>query len=80
MRSIAFVTVLTLASPGAAQSGAVPPQQVGAARQACAGDLARHCAGIEPGGGRIAACLRRNAPSLSEGCRSALIAARAGRR
>jgi hypothetical protein len=49
-----------------------------AVRQACAPDYHALCAGVRPGGGRIAACFEQNATRLSEQCRSALLAARAG--
>ncbi len=57
------------------------PQQGRAAsvRQACATDYKKLCSGIQPGGGRIAACFRQNAAQLSQQCQSALLAAKAAR-
>ena len=45
-------------------------------RRACGPDYRALCAGERPGGGRIAACLRSNAASLSGPCEAALMAAR----
>jgi hypothetical protein len=35
----------------------------------CRADLEKFCPGVEPGGGRIAACLKKNAAQLSPGCK-----------
>jgi erythromycin esterase len=34
----------------------------------CKEDRARHCAGVQPGGGRIIACLKDHRPELDEAC------------
>lgn len=39
---------------------------------ACRSDARSLCSQVEPGGGRIAACLKAHEGQLSEGCRSAL--------
>jgi hypothetical protein len=60
---------LLLAMP----AGTAEAQAAGnAAREACRADYQRLCAGVSPGGGRVRACLERNAPSLSPACRTAL--------
>ena len=41
-------------------------------RDACARDIATLCPGVQPGGGRIAACFKENLSKLSEGCRTVL--------
>jgi hypothetical protein len=35
---------------------------------ACQGDIAKHCAKVQPGQGRIAACLAANKASISKSC------------
>jgi hypothetical protein len=45
-------------------------------RFSCGPDYRALCAGEPPGGGRIAACLRANAASLSAPCKAALMGAR----
>jgi Cysteine rich repeat len=42
------------------------------AMQACRTDAQQLCPGVQPGGGRIAACLRENEPKLSAGCHAQL--------
>ncbi|WP_341887790.1 cysteine rich repeat-containing protein [Variovorax sp. YR752] len=39
---------------------------------ACHGDARSLCSQVEPGGGRIAACLKEHESQLSEACRTAL--------
>lgn len=42
------------------------------ADDACRGDIKRFCAGIKPGQGRIAACLKSHRAELSPACREDL--------
>jgi hypothetical protein len=42
-----------------------------AVRAACAEDVQKLCAGVQPGGGRIVACLKEHKDSLSDGCKRA---------
>jgi hypothetical protein len=46
-------------------------------RAACKAEVEKLCSGIEPGGGRIVACLRQNDAQLSAPCKEALAQARA---
>jgi Cysteine rich repeat len=39
-------------------------------RAACEEDAGKFCAGVQPGGGRIARCLRQHEKDLSEACRN----------
>src|SRR5262249_11520081 len=47
--------------------------QQSAARQACGPDINKLCAAVQPGGGRITACVREHFTEFSEACRNALI-------
>ena len=47
--------------------------QQGPARQACGADIDRVCAGIQPGDGRITACVSEHFTEFSAACRNALI-------
>jgi hypothetical protein len=59
--------LLALSAP---RSGAA---QQGAARQACGADISQVCAAVQPGDGRITACVRGHFTELSVACRNALI-------
>jgi len=51
---------------GTAQAADTP------AAHACKADLDKHCSDTQPGDGRILACLRQHAESLSPGCQEQL--------
>jgi hypothetical protein len=53
-----------------------PRQEMAVLRWSCGPDFRALCAGVPPGGGRVIACLRANAPALSPRCRRALMTAR----
>jgi hypothetical protein len=55
-----------------------PRQEMVILRWSCGPDFRALCGDVPPGGGRVVACLRDNAPSLSPRCRRALMGA--GRR
>jgi hypothetical protein len=49
-------------------------------RGSCAADIKSHCSNVQPGGGRIAACIKEHIKDLSEDCQARLArAAAAGR-
>ncbi len=75
LTSVLAISILTL--PALAADN--PPPGGGALREACKADIARLCAGIEPGGGRIKECLKTNRDKLSDGCKTAIAAARQAR-
>ncbi|HQR75017.1 MAG TPA: cysteine rich repeat-containing protein [Burkholderiaceae bacterium] len=47
--------------------------------KACEEDIHAHCPGVQPGGGRVAACLKQNVSSLSFRCKVKLAEARAAK-
>jgi hypothetical protein len=66
------LTVSSVSPARAAQSAQAGDQQSLAAIQAaCAEDAKKLCAGVQPGGGRIVACLREHKDSLSDRCKQA---------
>src|SRR5450755_2070528 len=70
MRSLRVVLVVCAAI--AAQSALADDQPTLAAiRAACAEDAQKLCAGVQPGGGRIVACLKEHKDSLSDRCKQA---------
>jgi hypothetical protein len=77
---IAARLALAFATPAAAQAPErMTPEQRTAIETACRADVAALCPGIEPGGGRIALCLRDNRERVGPTCRDALAKARAAR-
>jgi hypothetical protein len=54
-----------------AQAKLIAQTSADAIRAACADDAKKFCANVQPGGGRIVACLKEHKDSLSEGCRKA---------
>jgi Cysteine rich repeat len=70
-------------APPAPEQGAPPgPGQIAPGGSgsgplaACRADLAQFCSQLQPGGGRISACIREHFAELSPGCKQALIQAR----
>jgi len=55
-----------------------PSQTVADARAACANDIQKLCAGVQPGGGRIIACLKQHKEAVSDGCKQAVVKAKQG--
>ena len=47
--------------------------------QACEEDIHFLCDGIQPGGGRIAACLKQSESEVSAGCKAGIAAAKAAK-
>jgi hypothetical protein len=74
MRSLAALLILgALALPTSAHpDGSGPRAQI---RVACKADADALCRGVQPGEGRIRACLRANREKLSQPCRDAIAAA-----
>lgn len=72
---LTFVAGLLVATSYATAQTQQPQQQDGAqlrdAAQACKPDIQKFCANVQPGGGRVAACLREHAADLSPACKQA---------
>jgi hypothetical protein len=62
--------LLVVCSATVAQS-ALAQDPLAAIRAACAEDAQKFCAGVQPGGGRIVACLKEHTDSLSDRCKQA---------
>ena len=57
-------------------STAVHAQELTSAqRDACMGDYQKFCKSVEPGGGRIIACLAKESDKLTPACKKVLAAA-----
>jgi hypothetical protein len=71
--AVVFVSVAATAPPIA--HAQVPPQMRSEAMslmQLCRGDYDRLCSSVQPGGGRILACLQNHASQLSAACGAAM--------
>jgi len=64
------VAAITLLSSGVALAADAPGNT--GPRTACKPDVERLCPGMQPGGGRIKACLKQNAAQLSATCKEAI--------
>ena len=42
-------------------------------RQACGAEIQQHCAGVQPGDGRLRACVKEHFAAFSESCKQALL-------
>lgn len=78
--ALAVAVTMALALPACAHAGGDSRSsrraRAAALRDACHDDFTRLCDGVQPGGGRVAACLREHAPDLSPTCHQALTDAR----
>jgi hypothetical protein len=63
---LAAAAVLLLAPVGAMGQGT-------ALRQACGPEIQQHCAGVQPGEGRLRDCVKENLPAFSEPCKRAML-------
>jgi hypothetical protein len=66
---LAIATVLLFSTTGLMAQQAV--------RKACAADIKAQCAGVQPGEGRIKACVTEHFKDLSEPCQAMLVKAAA---
>jgi len=65
------LTLLLVVCAATATQSALAQDQLAAIRAACAEDAQKLCAGVQPGGGRIVACLKEHKDSLSDRCKQA---------
>lgn len=71
--ALAFVAATAWAPARAADT---PAAAAGPVVEACKKDVETLCPGVQPGDGRIAACMKENRRKLSDGCKAALKAQR----
>ncbi|MBS7553074.1 hypothetical protein KHC23_05350 [Ancylobacter dichloromethanicus] len=73
----ASLVLVFSAIAGAAFSQNLSRAQMQSVRSACAADIKVACPGVQPGGGRIIACIKANPDKISQPCMDALVAAKA---
>jgi len=67
-----MLTIIAAATlPGFARAGQLDAE-IQALRTYCKADIERLCPNVEPGGGRIKACLMANKEQMTVGCAQAL--------
>ena len=77
LTALTMVAVLVPAGAVLAQDQPrVSPEVLKQLRAACSADIKKLCDGVQPGGGRIAACLKQNEAQVSTGCKNAVAKAR----
>lgn len=74
------LTLLTLASCLSLSAMAADAPRQAPFGGACKGDVESLCKDVQPGGGRIAACLREHKDQVSDGCKEAIKARHAQRK
>lgn len=69
MRKLIGITALSFLLLASAAASA---QEIGVHR-ACASEMQQRCGGVQPGEGRLRACVQQNFASFSEPCKKALL-------
>lgn len=72
---VAFAAQSATADESVPAPAAPSPQAVNEARAACDADIQKLCPGVQPGGGRILACLKQHKEAVSDGCKQAVLKA-----
>ena len=70
--SLSLLAAFFVIAPGLAVAQGQQPQPN--MRSACEADVQKVCAGVEPGGRRIANCLKENQAKVSQPCKDAIAA------
>ena len=76
---LALVPLALLVFASTVAFAADAPPAKGRAAAACQADVEKFCPGVEPGGHRIADCLKQNKAKLSQACKDAVAQSRAKR-
>jgi hypothetical protein len=61
-----------LLRPQSSFAQSASPQALADAQAACASDVQSLCSGVQPGGGRIIACLKQHQAQVSDRCKQAI--------
>lgn len=79
LHALFLALALSLAGTAmAAEAPAAPAAGNGPVAEACMDDIKKLCSGVQPGEGRIAACLKDKRKDVSKGCKTALLKAKRG--
>jgi hypothetical protein len=72
LRPLAILLLCGTTLPVFAGPSMPDPEEIKALRSYCKADAERLCANVQPGGGRIKACLMEHKQEMSVGCAQAL--------
>ena len=72
IRPFAFLLLSAFPILALSQMAGMNPEEMKAIRNYCKADVERLCPGVQPGGGRIKACLMEKKEQMSVGCAQAL--------
>ena len=75
--SFAIALACALAAPAFAQDA---PKGNGAVAEACKGDVEKLCPGVQPGEGRVLACLKEHKSEVSKECKTEIVKQRRARK
>jgi hypothetical protein len=70
IRRLTIASFLLMTPVGAMAQGT-------AVRQACRAEIQQHCAGVQPGEGRLRACVKEHFAAFSEPCKQAMLSSMA---
>jgi hypothetical protein len=68
-----LLLALSFALGTGAALAADAPKADGAVAEACKADVEKLCPGIQPGEGRVVACLKEHKKDVSKGCKSEIV-------
>ncbi len=74
------VALAALCSVAGGYAADAPAPGGGPVMEACQKDVQTLCPGVQPGGGRIVACLKKNQAKVSDACKEAVKAQRGERK
>ena len=72
VRKAVLLLFVSAAMPAFAQPPSATDQEMAALHDYCKADIERLCPKVEPGGGRLKACLMKHKEKLEVGCAQAL--------
>jgi Cysteine rich repeat len=72
MRTRSLAALVLLAACFGSAHAADAPAAGGAVVEACKADVEKLCPGVQPGEGRVAACLKGKHRQMSDGCKAAI--------
>jgi hypothetical protein len=74
--AVAAQSTLADDTPAAPAPGMPSREAMSEVRSACATDVQKLCPGVQPGGGRIVACLKEHKDEVSDPCKQAILKAK----